>query len=60
MINKSSQVGNWINLAGYDVFVLEETGSTNDDAKNYSEQIADEFVVWAKHQTAGRGREDRH
>jgi BirA family biotin operon repressor/biotin-[acetyl-CoA-carboxylase] ligase len=60
MINKSSQVGNWINLAGYDVFVLEETGSTNDDAKNYSGQIADEFVVWAKHQTAGRGREDRH
>ncbi|HBO34190.1 MAG TPA: biotin--[acetyl-CoA-carboxylase] ligase [Anaerolineaceae bacterium] len=60
MINKSSQVGNWINLAGYDVFVLEETGSTNDDAKNYSGQIADEFVVWAKHQTAGRGREDRY
>lgn len=51
---------NWITLAGWDVLVLEETGSTNSDAKVLSTQIAGEFVVWAKHQTAGRGREDRH
>lgn len=50
---------NWITLAGWDVLVLEETGSTNSDAKVLSTQIAGEFVVWAKHQTAGRGREDR-
>ncbi len=53
-------VDNQINLAGWDVFVFEETGSTNDDAKALAQQKAGEFVVWAKHQTAGRGREDRH
>ena len=60
MSMKNSQAGNWINLAGFDVLVLEETGSTNDDAKVLSEQVGSEFVVWAKNQTAGRGREDRH
>jgi BirA family biotin operon repressor/biotin-[acetyl-CoA-carboxylase] ligase len=50
---------NWFSLAGWDVLVLEETGSTNSDAKALSAKIAGEFVVWAKHQTAGRGREDR-
>ncbi len=61
MVNKiNSQTGNWIDLAGFDVLVLAETGSTNDDAKTLSEQIEGEFVVWAKHQRAGRGREDRH
>ena len=59
MIIKNSQAGKWINLAGFDVLLLAETGSTNDDAKTLSEQIDSEFVVWAKHQIAGRGREDR-
>ncbi len=51
--------GGWIQLAGWDVLVLEETGSTNDDAKALSEQRNGEFAVWAKKQNAGRGREDR-
>lgn len=51
--------GSWIHLAGFDVLVLGETGSTNDDAKALAEQFPGEFVVWAKNQSAGRGREDR-
>lgn len=59
MIVKNSQACRWINLAGFKVLVLAETGSTNDDAQALSEQIDSEFVVWAKNQRAGRGREDR-
>lgn len=48
-----------INLADFDVLVLSETGSTNDDAVALAGKIPGEFVVWTKNQTAGRGREDR-
>lgn len=50
---------NWINLAGWQVLCLEETGSTNQDAMELSYQKPGEFVVWSRHQTAGKGREDR-
>ncbi len=59
MLTGNNQANYWMKLAGMKVLVLEETGSTNDDAKTLSAQIADEFVIWAKHQNAGRGREDR-
>ncbi len=49
----------WINLANFDVLVLNETRSTNDDAAALADKIPGEFVVWTKNQTAGRGREDR-
>ncbi len=58
-INNNSK-DRWTVLAGWDTLALEITGSTNDDAREMAEQRAGEFVVWAKHQTAGRGREDRH
>lgn len=40
--------------------VLEETGSTNTDAKNHADSGGDKFTVfWAKKQTSGRGRFNR-
>lgn len=51
--------GKWIDLAGWEVLVLDETGSTNDDCLKLADEIEGEFVIWAGHQTAGRGREDR-
>lgn len=51
--------GKWISLSDWRVLKLEETGSTNTDAKGLAGEIAGEFAVWAIKQTAGRGREDR-
>lgn len=51
--------GKWIDLAGLEVLFLDETGSTNDDCLQLADEIDGEFVIWAEHQTAGRGREDR-
>lgn len=51
--------GRWIDLAGWEVLSLDETGSTNDDCLQLADIKVGEFVVWAGHQTAGRGREDR-
>lgn len=51
--------GNWIELAGWRVLVLDETGSTNDDCLALADSDEREFVVWAGHQTAGKGRENR-
>ncbi len=51
--------GKWIELAGWRVLVFDETGSTNDDSLALADSIEGEFVVWARHQTAGKGREDR-
>ena len=59
MITANNQAHNWTNLTGFGMLVLAETGSTNDDAKVLSNQCEGEFVVWAKFQSAGRGREDR-
>ena len=56
----ASQIdGNWIDLAGWRVLCLGETGSTNQDALRLIHQEKGEFVLWAKHQTAGQGRENR-
>ena len=60
MIAENDPENMWINLAGFEVLVLAETGSTNDDATIFSEQVDGEFAVWAKFQNAGRGRENRH
>ena len=60
MIAENDPENMWINLAGFEVLVLAETGSTNDDATIFSEQVDGEFAVWAKLQNAGRGRENRH
>ena len=49
----------WMELAGWSVLFLRETGSTNDDCHRLAEEITGEFVVWAGHQKAGRGREER-
>lgn len=54
-----SQPDNWGELAGWQVLILNETGSTNDDSLQLADELPGEFVVWAAHQTAGRGREDR-
>ena len=51
--------GNWTDLAGWSLLELEETASTNSDCLALAEQKSGEFVIWAKHQTAGRGRENR-
>ena len=59
MIAENDPENMWINLAGFEVLVLAETGSTNDDATIFSEQVDGEFAVWAKLQNAGRGRENR-
>ena len=49
----------WINLADFDILVLNETSSTNDDALALAANIPGEFVIWTENQTAGRGRKDR-
>ena len=46
MIAENDPENMWINLAGFEVLVLAETGSTNDDAKIFSEQVDGEFAVW--------------
>jgi BirA family biotin operon repressor/biotin-[acetyl-CoA-carboxylase] ligase len=44
----------------YRLVALDETGSTNDEAKRLArEGAADKTLVWAKAQTAGRGRGGR-
>jgi BirA family transcriptional regulator, biotin operon repressor / biotin---[acetyl-CoA-carboxylase] ligase len=46
--------------AGYRLVALERIGSTNDEAKRLARAGADTgTVVWAKEQTAGRGRRGR-
>ena len=49
-----------VNMAGYQVYTLEETGSTNTDALALAKEGApDGLVLYAKKQTQGRGRMDR-
>ncbi|MFZ8998852.1 MAG: biotin--[acetyl-CoA-carboxylase] ligase, partial [Ilumatobacteraceae bacterium] len=38
---------------------IDETGSTNDDLLESADRLADRTVLFAGHQTAGRGRLDR-
>ena len=47
-------------MSSYRIRELAETKSTNDDVKKAAEQGESEgLVVWAKKQTAGRGRHGR-
>ena len=48
-------------VESFDVCVVEETGSTNDDMKTYarSSRVSRPLVLEAKHQTMGRGTRGR-
>lgn len=48
-----------MNLSGWEILAVDETGSTNDDCLQLAKEKQGEFVIWAKHQTAGRGRANR-
>lgn len=58
-IDQGKQKGNWASLAGWPVLILDETGSSNDDCLELADFVEGEFVIWAKHQTEGKGRENR-
>ena len=56
-------MSNFLNLpAGYNLIVLDSVGSTNDELKRRAlTEFADEgLAIWARMQTAGKGRNKRH